>query len=115
MLEIRGSRVGGKVWWMAKRHKGSREEVPAREEQTEAPSRCGEGGIGGSGTYLSAAKEHAGSQGRNVSMDRLSGSLGRSWSVGQAGQDAIAGRGAVAGSRVGGQCNAAAAPEFRTA
>ena len=77
MLEIRGSRVGGKAWWMARRRKGSREEVPAREEQTEAQSRCGKGGIGGSGTYLSAAKENAGSQGRNVSVGQTERQFGK--------------------------------------
>ena len=51
---IRGIRVGGKTWWLARRWKESRGGVQGRERQREAQSRCVEGAGKDAGTRLSA-------------------------------------------------------------
>ena len=105
------ARLGG---WLGG---GKEAEKRFRPERSRRKHRAGVGrvGLGARGPTCLQPKRTLGARGETSQWDRLSGSLGRSWSVGQVGQDAIAGRGAVAGSRVGGQCNADAAPELRTA
>ena len=87
--------------WLGGRKDAEKGFQPGRKaEQRQAQSQCG-GAAGHLGPAFGSGRARWG-PGRNISVDRPSGCLGRSWSVRQAGLDVTADGGAVADSQGGG-------------